>query len=99
MSRTLWYLLFLCQKGGIGLAENKKQPEPATPVKGFNTRVKECKEGIAKVVNDAKLPPAMLEAILGEFYRQIQAQTLQAIETERKSIEEGDKDGEEIHKD
>ena len=76
------------------MPDNKKQP-----IKGLNLRIQETKEDIAKAINKSQLPPGVLLMLLNEFTIQVQIQNARMIELERKSIEEGDKDGEEICKD
>ena len=68
------------------------------PVKGLNLRIQEAKEDIAKAINKSQLPPGVLLMLLNEFTIQMQIQNARMIELERKSIEEGDKDGKEIRK-
>lgn len=77
------------------MAEDKniKQPD-----KGLNLRIQEAKEDIAEAVNKSQLPPGIMLMILNEFIGQMQMQNARLIETERKAWEEGDKNGEKIHK-
>lgn len=67
--------------------EAQKQHE-----KGINLRIQECKENIAAAINNAKLPPGILQMILSEFATQVQMQNAQAIAQERKFYEEGVKE-------
>lgn len=93
MSRTIAGICsFYARKEDL-MPDNKKQP-----IKGLNLRIQETKEDIAKAINKSQLPPGVLLMLLNEFTIQMQSQNARMIELERKYIEEGDKDGEEIHK-
>lgn len=72
--------------------------ENKQPIKGINLRTQEAKEGIADVINKSQLPPGILLMVLNEFTGQMQMQNARLIEAERKAWEEGEKNGEKIHK-
>ncbi|MDF2906846.1 MAG: hypothetical protein K0R34_2167 [Herbinix sp.] len=68
--------------------------------KGINLQITELKEKLADVINEAKLPPTIVQMALFEINSQVNNLAAQAIESERKALEEGGKeDGKEIHKD
>lgn len=68
--------------------------------KGINLKIQELKDNISNTINESKLAPGIVIMIIADFMGQVQTQNAQAIEIERKAIEEkeGVKDGEEIHK-
>ncbi|MDF2538001.1 MAG: hypothetical protein K0S76_1022 [Herbinix sp.] len=70
-------------------------------MKGINTAIHELKGGLQDLVNNAKLPPAVLEVVFSDILTQLRLQSMQAVEYERKlESEEGDKkDGEDIQQD
>ena len=66
---------------------------------GINLAIYEFKQELVNTINNSGLPPGILIMILNELTGQMQIQNARMIELERKSIEEGDEDGKEIHKD
>jgi hypothetical protein len=64
---------------------------------GINLQIQQLKENLAGVINEAKLPPTIVQMALFEITSQVNAQAAQVIEAEKKALEEGVKD-EEIHK-
>lgn len=62
---------------------------------GINLQIQQFKEKLANDINEAKLPPTIVQMVLREMTSQVNELVAQAIEAERK---EGDKDGKEIRK-
>lgn len=66
--------------------------------KGINLRIQETKENIANVINDAKLPPGVMQMILESFVTQIQNINSQMINVELEAYKkEGVENAEAIH--
>lgn len=72
-------------------------------MKGINLQIQEFKENLLNVINESKLPPAIVQMALGELTAQVDRITEQALEKERQAYEktqEGEiTDGQEICKD
>jgi hypothetical protein len=66
-------------------------------IMGINLQIQQLREKLAGVINEAKLPPTIVQMALFEITAQVNAQAVQVIEAEKKALEEGDKDGKEIH--
>ncbi|HHV10414.1 MAG TPA: hypothetical protein GXX75_09085 [Clostridiales bacterium] len=68
--------------------------------KGINLQIHELKENMTQVINDAKLPIAVVQMALFELTAQVNNISAQTIENERKAYQEGEnQNGKEIHTD
>lgn len=65
---------------------------------GINLQIHKFKENLIAVINNANLPPTIVQMALFEITNQVNVLVKQAIEKEKKSEEESKKDGEKVHK-
>ena len=65
---------------------------------GINKRIIQVKADLISILNESKLPPTVVDMIIGDVKNYTERMVSLAIEAENKA-EEGEKeDGEEIHK-
>ncbi len=65
----------------------------------INTTIKNLKDKIADAINESRLPPAIVDMVIGEYKVITAAATANALEQESKAIcEGGESNGETVHK-